>query len=76
MVLLLYLLLQLMLLSQFSTCLHRSINLTSLIKIVHFAVVIFPALILFQDVAAAVVDNVFKSRRDKIRTVNLSTFGF
>jgi hypothetical protein len=34
-------------------------------------------MILFQViVAAAVVDDVFEPRRDKIRTVNLATFGF
>jgi hypothetical protein len=65
-----------MLLSQFSTCLHRSINLTSLIKFVNFAVAIFSLIILFQVVADAVVDDVFESRRDKIRKVNLATLGF
>ncbi len=56
---------------------HRSINLTSLIKLVYFVVAIFSVMILFKVVvAAAVVDDVFESRRDKIRTVNLAILGF
>ncbi len=52
---------------------HRSINLTSLIKFVNFVVAIFSVMILFKVVvAAAVVDDVFDPRHNKIRSVNLA----